>query len=135
MTVAVAHTSSQNGRRALAAAVEEARLRATDLAVLHVVGSIDNDTVEAYRAGIADEVEAAVAGGSEVRWDLHLRTAPSVGEVDETLVALVEAVAPDLVVVGSRRRSPLGKALLGSITQTLILESSARVLVVSPPRS
>ena len=40
---------------------------------------------------------------------------------------------PDLLVVGARRRSPVGKALLGSVTQTIILEASVPVLVVKAP--
>lgn len=129
MSVAVAHTSTTNGRRALVAAIEEVRQRGTDLAVLHVVGSLDADTVEAYRAGIADEVDEA-AGGAAVSWNLHLRTAPSTAEIDEILLDLVEQVSPTLLVIGTRRRSPLGKAVFGSVAQTLILEARCPVLVV-----
>ena len=32
--------------------------------------------------------------------------------------------------IGARRRSPVGKALLGSVTQTLILDADIPVLVV-----
>ena len=40
---------------------------------------------------------------------------------------------PDLLVLGARRRSPVGKALLGSVAQTIILEASVPVLVVKTP--
>ncbi|MCW2811511.1 MAG: hypothetical protein JWP61_1969, partial [Friedmanniella sp.] len=36
----------------------------------------------------------------------------------------------ELLVIGARRRSPVGKFLLGSVTQTLILQSEVPVLVV-----
>jgi nucleotide-binding universal stress UspA family protein len=36
----------------------------------------------------------------------------------------------DLLVIGARRRSPVGKALLGSVAQTVILEAALPVLVV-----
>jgi nucleotide-binding universal stress UspA family protein len=37
---------------------------------------------------------------------------------------------PDLLVLGARRRSPVGKALMGSVAQTIILEANVPVLVV-----
>ncbi|MCW2827886.1 MAG: hypothetical protein JWQ67_1502, partial [Marmoricola sp.] len=50
MTVAVAHQVSATARIALTQAVQEAKLRGTDLAVLHVVNSsLDADRAEAYR--------------------------------------------------------------------------------------
>ena len=43
---------------------------------------------------------------------------------------LTDEMKPDLLVLGARRRSPVGKALLGSVAQTIILEASVPVLVV-----
>ena len=60
MTVAVAHQVSATSRLALVEAVKEANYRGTDLAVLHVVESIDADNKEAYRLGVADEIEKVV---------------------------------------------------------------------------
>ena len=34
------------------------------------------------------------------------------------------------MVIGARRRSPVGKALMGSVTQTLILRAGVPVLVL-----
>jgi nucleotide-binding universal stress UspA family protein len=35
-----------------------------------------------------------------------------------------------MLVIGARRRSPVGKALVGSVAQTLILDADLPVLVV-----
>jgi nucleotide-binding universal stress UspA family protein len=131
MTVAVAHQVSPTSRIALAQAVREAGFRGTDLAVLHVVESIDADRQEAYRLGISDEIDKVVGTDPAVSWRLHLATAGP--DVADTLLGLVEEVDADLLVIGARRRSPVGKALLGSVAQTLILEANLPVLVVKTP--
>jgi nucleotide-binding universal stress UspA family protein len=129
MTVAVAHQVSATARLALSHAVQEAKFRDTDLAVLHVVNSaLDADREEAYRLGVSDEIESAVGPDSDVRWKLHLHTVS--GDVGEAIVGLTDRLRPDLLVLGARRRSPVGKALLGSVAQTIILEASIPVLVV-----
>jgi nucleotide-binding universal stress UspA family protein len=131
MTVAVAHQVSPTSRKALVQAVQEAKFRATDLAVLHVVDSIDADRQEAYRLGVSDEIEKVVGQAPSVPWQLHLATAGP--DLAEALLRLVETVDADLLVIGARRRSPVGKALLGSVAQTLVLEADLPVLVVKAP--
>ena len=131
MTIAVAHQVSATSRLALVEAVKEANYRGTDLAVLHVVDSIDADNKEAYRLGVSDEIEKVVGAGAPVPWQLHLETAG--GDLGDALLRLVDAVGADLLVIGARRRSPVGKALLGSVTQTVILEANLPVLVVKAP--
>jgi nucleotide-binding universal stress UspA family protein len=131
MTVAVAHQVSATSRKALVEAVREARYRDTDLAVLHVVASIDADNKEAYRLGVSDEIEKVVGDGPPITWKLHLVTAG--GDLGDALLGLVDAVDADLLVIGARRRSPVGKALLGSVAQTVILEAKLPVLVVKAP--
>lgn len=128
MTVAVAHQVSATSRIALAQAVKEAVLRDTDLAVLHVVDSIDADKSEAYRLGISDEIERVVGKHADVKWNLYLRTVKA--DLGEGLVALTDEVGAELLVIGARRRSPVGKALLGSVAQTVILQANVPVLVV-----
>jgi nucleotide-binding universal stress UspA family protein len=135
MTVAVAHQVSATSRQALVQAVAEAKFRSTDLAVLHVVESIDADSQEAYRLGVSDEIEKVLGAqqGAEpaVAWRLHLATAGA--DVTGALLGLVDGLDADLLVIGARRRSPVGKALLGSITQSLLLQADLPVLVVKAP--
>jgi len=131
MTVAVAHQVSATSRKALVQAVQEAKYRETDLAVLHVVDSIDHDREEAYRLGVSDEIEKVVGQEGSISWRLHLATAGP--DLAGALLELVDSIGADLLVIGARRRSPGGKALLGSVAQTVILEANLPVLVVKAP--
>jgi nucleotide-binding universal stress UspA family protein len=133
MTVAVAHQVSPTTERALTEAAREASFRDTRLAVIHVVDSLDNDIAAANEAGISDAVQKVLAGAglAQVPWDLHLVAGGT--EISDVAAAVLEQVghvAPDLLVIGARRRSPMGKAFLGSVAQILILESDIPVLVV-----
>ena len=132
MTVALAHqASSPIGRVALREAAREAKLRAADLAVIHVVESVDLDIVEAHRAGLADEVDKVLAdcGMSGVPWSVELAAGDN-QDIARTVLAFANAVQAEILVIGARRRSPAGKFLLGSVTQTIILDADMPVVVV-----
>ena len=131
MTVAVAHQVSATSRRRSSRASREARFRGTDLVVLHVVESLDADNKEAYRLGVVRrdrEGRGARSRSSRGAPPLHAG-----GDLGDALLTLVDTVDADLLVIGARRRSPVGKALLGSVAQTVILEANLPVLVVKTP--
>lgn len=129
MPVAVAHQVSSTSRIALAEAAREASMRQTDLAVLHVVESLDLDIAAANRSGISDEVERVLSEtGLDVAWELYLATGEE--NVASAILSLVDDIDADILVIGARRRSPVGKFILGSVTQTLILQADIPVFVV-----
>lgn len=132
MSVAVAHQVSPTGQIALREGGREASLRQTSLDVLHVVESLDLDIAEGYRSGVSDAVEKVLAdaGLTGLRWDLHLATGQQ--NVAETVLRMAGEVGAELLVIGARRRSPVGKFLLGSVTQTIILDADMPVIVVKP---
>jgi nucleotide-binding universal stress UspA family protein len=135
VTIAVAHQAASSARSlALQAAAHEASVRGTQLAVLHVVESLDLDVRDAYENGLRDEIEAVLRGTSaqNVPWKLYLATAPD--DVATTILRLADEAAATMLVIGARRRSPVGKALLGSVTQTLVLNAEMPVLVVKGER-
>ena len=51
------------------------------------------------------------------------------------LTGRAESTGADLVVLGTRRRSALAKALLGSVESAVLGMSGRPVLLVPPPRS
>ena len=139
MSVAVAHhTRSSSAPRALWEGAREAAYRGTDLVVIHVVDSLDNDIAEANRAGISDAVESGprrdLAAGRAVGCASRRGRAGGRRRVGGASSATVAELGPDLLVIGARRRSPMGKAFLGSVAQNIILDADVPVLVVKSPR-
>ncbi len=137
MSVAVAHHIRSSSGLALAEGARQAAYRGTDLVVIHVVDSLDNDIAEANKAGISDAVENALTETSltDLRWDVRLVAGGrEVAQVSEALLGAVKELDPQLLVIGARRRSPMGKAFLGSVAQNVILDAEVPVLVVKSPR-
>jgi nucleotide-binding universal stress UspA family protein len=133
MTIAVAHQAASTAKHiALREAAREAYLRGSSLAVLHVVEALDLDVADAYRSGLNQDIEGSLAevGAHDVTWELHLTVADR--DVAEKLLELAVSAKAELLVIGARRRSPVGKFLLGSVTQALILQAPVPVLVVKP---
>lgn len=132
MTVAVAHNVSSLSQDVLAEAVRETGLRGTSLVLIHAVDSIDADIEAALAVAVEDDLGAVVAkhGLPTVAWRLF--AAPGT-DVAAAVLAACEQSEAELLVIGARKRSPVGKALMGSIAQTLILEASLPVLVVKKP--
>lgn len=122
MSVAVGYVSTPEGVAALYAAVGEAALRRTSLEIL---GPVGNDDSKASDLDIAAALAAASAAG------VSARLRPSEG--DDPAEIIIDASyedAVELVVIGVRRRSPVGKLFLGSTAQRVILEAGCPVTAV-----
>lgn len=130
MSVAVAHQHSPTGTIALTQGAREAKLRGTDLAVINIVDTLDLDAREALQAGLTDEVQAVLddAGLGDVSWSLQLEAEDE--DVADAIIALAKRNDAEVLVIGARKRSPLGKFLMGSATQSIILGAPMPVLVV-----
>ncbi len=53
----------------------------------------------------------------------------SSGDPAEAIIETADADDADLIVIGGRKRSPAGKALFGSVTQSVILNAGRPVMV------
>ena len=115
MTVCVAVTNSAEGLAALAAAAQEAVQLAVPLVAVNLTGS-DLDTA-AFGAELTVEVVVP-------------RSPSSLDEIEQVLQVLEDRPEITRLVVGVRKRTPVGKAVLGSIAQRLILEARVPVLSV-----
>ncbi len=114
MSVMVAVPDSPEGLAALAAGVAEAELLGTDLLVVNLaLRPVDLATVPA-----AVRVEVIERSGKADR-------DPAEAVLDE-----IAAHEPSRLVIGLKRRTPVGKVLLGSVSQRLLLESPVPVVAV-----
>jgi nucleotide-binding universal stress UspA family protein len=127
--IVVGYIKSDEGRAALTRAIEEAQLRSATLVVVHSMRGSERDEAEqvvAYREEFeALETELAGAG-----IDFQLRELVRGKPAGEDLVALADEEDADLIVIGLRRRSPVGKLVLGSNAQDILLQASCPVLAV-----
>ncbi len=126
MSVLVGFIPTPEGRAALDAAIIEARLRATTLVVLNAASgdSLVDPRHANADAMVAIEKELAAAG---VPHTIEHRTGRD--PVDEIL-ELAGRDDVELVVIGLRRRSPVGKLLMGSAAQRILLGAPGPVLAV-----
>jgi nucleotide-binding universal stress UspA family protein len=51
-------------------------------------------------------------------------------EPSEDLIAVADEVSADFIVIGLRRRTPVGKLILGSNAQRILLDASCPVMAV-----
>jgi nucleotide-binding universal stress UspA family protein len=113
--IVVGYSSRPEGRAALHRALTEATLRGAGLLVLHgPEDDLDELTTELDAAGLSYELKASGEGGDPA----------------EDLLELAEESDAAFIVIGLRRRSPVGKLLLGSNAQRVLLDASCPVLAV-----
>lgn len=130
MTVLVAYISTPEGDAALSAARDEARWRSTNAVVVNVtrpVGEIDSPM------SAEQGLDAAVAYFAEAGVDADVRQLPANPDRAGAILAAIAEVGPEVVVIGLRRRSPVGELLVGSTSQRIIRGAECPVLVVKAP--
>ena len=125
--VVVGYVPSAEGRAALATGIDEARLRGVRLVVVNTTRG-DSLVDERYVAGDAlDDLRAELEG---LDVEAELRQPQTWEDVADDLDAVAEEIDADLIVIGLRRRSPVGKLILGSAASRILLTAQHAVLAV-----
>ena len=133
MTIGVAHQKSASWQSTVQEAAREAQRRQTSLVVIHVAEGVDVDVNREQQALLDEEIAEALeeVGLQEVSWTLRVTTGEDVAEAVLDVAADADV---ELLVIGARRRTPVvGKLLMGSVTQNIILRAPVPVLVLKPP--
>lgn len=128
-TIVVGYVPKPEGHAALRRAAEEAQLRNARLVV-----------VNSHRGGREFEGDDAVETEKDleaVRTELHdagveheIRQLVRGMDPADDLVNVANDVDADFIVIGLRRRSPVGKLILGSNAQRVLLDAPCPVLAV-----
>ena len=129
MNIVVGYLPTPAGRAALRAAMDEATLRSADLVVVQ-----GHHTRRWGRHTGPEETETAV---QEDRAALQARgltyeLVPVAEDADPADVILdaTDRARTQLLVIGTRRRTPVGKLIMAPTTQRLLLEAGCPVLCV-----
>ncbi len=129
MTVIVGYRPSPEAEAALKRAIEEARGRATSLTVVHSSERGSGVPDEVSLEQDVDALSTTLAAGGVTH-----RIVTLTASQDPATAILAEVGGPsDVVVLGLRRRSPVGKLITGSVAQQVILEADCDVLCVKAP--
>jgi nucleotide-binding universal stress UspA family protein len=135
MTVLLAYAPTSAGLAAARAAAEEAKRRGSeDVTIVSVVRTRAATPPPAPVSGVSAEQELDAVAEDLVRQGLKVNVErESSGDVVEYIRAVAERVKPSVVVIGLRRRTPVGKLLLGSTSQRLLLELDYPIVAVKAP--
>ncbi|CAM3593471.1 universal stress protein [Nocardioides zeicaulis] len=128
-TVVVGYVPKPEGEAALAAGISEAKLRGATLVVVNSHrGGQDFDGARA--AAAEDDMSAIKQKLEESGVEHDVRQLVRGFEPAEDLISIAEANDAELLVIGLRRRSPVGKLILGSNAQRVLLDAPCPVLAV-----
>jgi nucleotide-binding universal stress UspA family protein len=128
-SIVVGYVAKPEGRAALRRAVEEARLRGLKLVVVSSQRGGRQPTTEDASDSDA-ELKAVHAELTDARVEHEIRQVIRVSDFADDLIAVAAEVDADFIVIGLRRRSPLGKLILGSSAQRVLLDAPCPVLAV-----
>ena len=128
MSVVVAYTPDAYGEAALSHGAAEAKHRETGLVV---VNATKGDAFVDTKYANAEELQVMLAGLEESGIDVTVRR-DATADTAHLVVDVAKETDASLVVVGIRPRSPVGKAVIGSVAQRIVLDAPCPVLAVKP---
>ena len=129
MTVLVGFVPTPEGEAAFTAGLAEAGRRNEGLLVLNTPRG--GAPVSADVAP-PELVEQLTARAQEAGVTLEVRQTPHSGDLADEVLRVAEEADASVIVIGIRRRSPVGKLLMGSSAQRILLDADRDVLAVKP---
>jgi nucleotide-binding universal stress UspA family protein len=131
MSIVVGYVPTPAGEAAVQAAITEAKLRDEDLLVVN--SAREGSVVETTVATTEDLSRIlTLADDAGVRAEVVRGTHRD--DFTDEILDLAEQHDASLIVIGLRRRSTVGKFIMGSVAQRILLQADHPVLAVKPPR-
>lgn len=129
MSVLVGYVPTPEGRAALSRAVLECRLRGARLVVINaeqILAEADAPSAQSPESAIQDVCAELGVPAPE----LEIRRFPGAYEPADDLLAVADETEAELIVIGLRRRTGVGKLILGGSAQRILLDATCPVLAV-----
>ncbi len=127
MTILVAYVARPEGHAALDKAMEIAKRRNERMVVVNASPGGTKEDASMIDVQEVERVEKLLQdAGVDAEFKQFVRGKSAVEEIE----ALVEALQVSVLVIGLRKRSPVGKLIMGSVAQQLLLSVSCPVLAV-----
>ncbi len=135
MPVVVGFVPTPEGKAALRRAVLECHLRSTSLIVVSSEHSSDGGSDRgAADSSLTDPLETEIrsicADLGVAEPELGIRHNRQAYEPADDVLSVAEETEAELIVIGLRRRSGVGKLILGGSAQRILLDASCPVLAV-----
>lgn len=125
MTILVAYAAAPEGREALTEGIKEAHFRKSDLLIVNT-GRGNHDLEDQEMRDLESQLSAA---------GLNLTVESSVlADPGDAVIQIAQDRNVEMIVIGLRHRSMVGKLLLGSTVQRILLDATCPVLAVRPDR-
>lgn len=127
MTILVAYVPRPEGQAALDKGIEIATRNQEDLMVVNATPGGTKDEPSMANVQDVERVEKLLAGsGINATFKQFVRGKSAIEEIQD----MVDSLPVSLVIIGLRKRSPVGKLLLGSVAQDILLTVSCPVMAV-----
>jgi len=127
MTVLVGYVPTPLGEATLRAGVQESRRRSEPLLVVNM--SRDDVLVDPHRAA-TDDLDRVERDVTELGVDVEVVRIEQGSDPADALVRVADERDASVVVIGLRHRSPVGKLIMGSSAQRILLDARCPVLAV-----
>jgi len=127
MTVLVGYVPTPLGEATLRAGVAESRRRSEPLLVVNM--SRDDVLVDAHRAK-SDDLDRVERDVAELGVDVEVMRIEQGSDPADALVRVAGEREASVIVIGLRHRSPVGKLIMGSAAQRILLDARCPVLAV-----
>jgi nucleotide-binding universal stress UspA family protein len=127
MTIVVAYVPRPEGQAALQTGIEMSKSRNERLVVVNASpGGSGEDASKADYLDVERVEQMLADNGLDAEFKQFVRGKNAVEEIE----ALVDSLQASVLIIGLRKRSPLGKLIMGSVAQEILLSVSCPVLAV-----
>lgn len=127
MTILVAYAPRPEGQAALDKGIEIAKRRNEHLLVVNASpGGNSTDVSKADVQDVERVQQVLLASGVDAEFRQLVRGKSAAEEIQD----LVDTLPVSLLIIGLRQRSPIGKLIMGSVAQDILLSVACPVLAV-----